>query len=164
MEVAQQNRTDVVSPFLKVSTYQGQTLISPKELIVRKVYSNQEISDKGIAGDDESSFTLLNFRALGTSPSAMLSARVELCVPLWLKSPANTTTGAPGANWDTDVGTDETRGHRITAGPRRDGLLKAMSSISAVYNNTSSFTTRPDESLAIAAQMWQDNSDVFGYM
>ena len=79
MEVGQQSRTDVVSSFLKVSTYQGQTLLSPKEIIQRKVYCNQNITD------GQTSFTLLNFRALGTSPSAMLGARVELVVPLSLR-------------------------------------------------------------------------------
>ena len=91
MEVAQQNREDVVSSFLKVATYKGQTLISPKEIICRKVYCNQEITAAAVGapadGAADSDFTLLNFRALGTSPSAMLGAAVELCVPLWFKRP-----------------------------------------------------------------------------
>ena len=36
-------REDIVSPLLKVSTYKAFTLTGPKEAIVRKVYSNQQM-------------------------------------------------------------------------------------------------------------------------
>ena len=169
MEVAQQAREDVVSSFLKVSTYKGQTLVSPKEIIVRKVYCNQDISDRGIevAGADatDGNFTLLNFRALGTSPSSMLSAKVELCVPLWLTNPQSSlAAGGAGTprNWTSHATNDQSQAEAVTCGPRRNGLLRAMSSISSVVNNTASFTTRPDESLVVADQLWQQVSDVYG--
>jgi hypothetical protein len=174
MEVAQQSREDVVSQFLKVSTYKGQTLISPKEIICRKVYSNQEISDVGLsaggtAGDAatlDSSFTLLNFRALGTSPSAMLGAAVELCVPLWFKFPHCATNDQNGGDalcdWYSGDHGVQSAAESIVCAPRRNALSKAMSSLSCVFNNTASFTSRPDENLNVADALWQEYSELYG--
>ena len=181
MEVAQQSREDVVSQFPKVSTYKGQTLISPKEIICRKVYCNQEISDQGLSPGGsagalaaaealvvESDFTLLNFRALGTSPSCMLGAAVELCVPLWFKFPHSATDDTNGGDalcdWYTGNGGAgaQNAAETIMAAPRRNALLKSMSSLSCVFNNTASFTSRPDENLNVADALWQEYSDLYG--
>ena len=85
-------REDIVSPLLKVSTYKGFTLTGPKEAIVRKVYSSQsQTRGTGVwaQADANSSFTQLNFRLLGTSPSCMLNARIRLVVPLRFFAPAS---------------------------------------------------------------------------
>ena len=144
-------REDVISPLLKVSTYKGFTLTGPREAIVRKVYANQVVTPQtpadGTGAGGESSFTQLNFRCLGTSSSSMLNARVRLVVPLRFYAPstndaANATNHAVGASsFDEAV-----------VGPRRNGLLKAFSSISTIINNTTSFSVRPDECLAPAEQ------------
>ena len=90
-------REDVISPLLKVSTYKGYTLTGPKEVIVRRVYSSQVVSiadpvDR--TAQTNGSFTQLNFRALGTSPSCMLSARARLVVPLRFVAPSSTAADA----------------------------------------------------------------------
>ena len=155
-------REDIVSPLLKIATYKGYTLIGsmeninfptlytgPKEAIVRRVYSSQSQSaglGAGAAGGD-SSFTQLNFRLLGTSPASMLNARVRLVVPLRFYAPVgdvvgvNDTRAAGAEAWD-----------QLLVGPRRNGLLKSFSTISTIINNTTSFSVRPDESLAVAEQ------------
>ena len=141
-------REDIVSPLLKVSTYKGFTLSGPKEAIIRKVYSTQS-HNKGVgtlanAGTDDS-FTQLNFRLQGTSPACMLNARVRMCVPLrFFRASSINAAGGEAQNgdaWD-----------KIAVGPRRNGLLKSFSTISTIINNTTSFSVRPDESLAAAEQ------------
>ena len=142
-------REDIVSPLLKVSTYKGFTLTGPREAIVRKVYSSQsQTAGAGVFAQGnavhESSFTQLNFRLLGTSPACMLNARIRLVVPLRFYMPSSDAdVQAIVANqaWDN-----------IAVGPRRNGLLKSFSSISTIINNTTSFSVRPDESLAVAEQ------------
>ena len=141
-------REDIVSPLLKVSTYKGFTLSGPKEAIVRKVYASQNVTvGDGIAGHNEidGSFTQLNFRLLGTSPACMLNARIRLVVPLRFFNcavRADDNGGQRAAEgWD-----------KAAIGPRRNGLLKAFSSISTIINNTTSFSVRPDESLTVAEQ------------
>ena len=142
-------REDIVSPLLKIATYKGYTLTGPKEAIVRRVYSSQTQTagiGSGNAGGD-SSFTQLNFRLLGTSPASMLNARVRLVVPLRFYAPVgdviglNDTRAAGAEAWD-----------QLVVGPRRIGLLKSFSTISTIINNTTSFSVRPDESLAVAEQ------------
>ena len=147
MEIDGKLREDIVSPLLKISTYKGYTLTGPSEAIVRKVYSSQAVT-VGIGaaqGVGDSVFTQLSFRCLGTSPSAMLNARARLVVPLRFIGPQDIQNQAGGgvANcaWSATV-----------TGPRRNGLLKAFSSISTIINNTTSFSVRPDECLAVAEQ------------
>ena len=148
-------REDVISPLLKVSTFKGYTLTGPKEAIVRRVYSNQVVGTTTAAGaahtganqNEQGSFTQLNFRILGTSPTAMLNARVRLVVPLRFYGPRS-GNGNGAEDHAANVGTwDET-----LVGPRRNGLLKAFSTISTIINNTTSFSVRPDECLAPAEQ------------
>ena len=148
-------REDVISPLLKVSTFKGYTLTGPKEAIVRKVYSNQVVATTAANGaahtganqNEQGSFTQLNFRILGTSPTAMLNARVRLVVPLRFYAP----NAAIGDNATIlTAGNDSFDG--IVVGPRRNGLLKAFSTISTIINNTTSFSVRPDECLAPAEQ------------
>ena len=166
-------REDIVSPLLKIATYKGYTLIGsmeninfytpytgPKEAIVRRVYSSQSHSEgDGVAGND-SAFTQLNFRLLGTSPASMLNARVRLVVPLKFCHPSDqrnandNVRNTPNVAWDT-----------LAVGPRRNGLLKSFTTISTIINNkgcqiyiiyftsfTTSFSVRPAESLAVAEQ------------
>ena len=148
-------REDVISPLLKVSTFKGYTLTGPKEAIVRKVYSNQVVGTKTALGaahtgadqNEQGSFTQLNFRILGTSPTAMLNARVRLVVPLRFYAP-HSGNGDAGVDQGNGVGIWD----NIIVGPRRNGLLKAVSTISTIINNTTSFSVRPDECLAPAEQ------------
>jgi len=85
----------------------------------------------------------------GTSPACMLSARVRLCVPLRFFAPVS-MTDANAVNYGNQVGPDAW--DKIAVGPRRNGLLKSFSTISTIINNTTSFSVRPDESLAVAEQ------------
>ena len=147
MEIDGKLREDIVSPLLKISTYKGYTLTGPSEAIVRKVYSSQAVTvgDGTVQGVADSVFTQLSFRCLGTSPAAMLNARARLVVPLRFVGPrcraADFTAGDTAQGWDS-----------IPCGPRRNGLLKAFSSISTIINNTTSFSVRPDECLDVAEQ------------
>ena len=134
-------REDIVSPLLKVSTYKGFTLTGPKDAITRRVMSSQSISP----GD--TAFTQLNFRLLGTSPSCMLDARVRLVVPLRFSRPVSNNAAGNG-----EVAAGAEGWDLCNVGPRRNGLLKSFSTLSTIINNTTSFSVRPDESLAAAEQ------------
>ena len=141
-------REDIVSPLLKVSTYKGYTLTGPKEAIVRRVYASQVVTPgTGRTNEADGSFTQLNFRCLGTSPTCMLNARARLVVPLRFYGPANDTAAHADAHTNAASSWSES-----VIGPRRNGLLKAFSSISTIINNVTSFSVRPDEALAVAEQ------------
>ena len=134
-------REDVISPLLKVSTYKGFTLTGPREVIVRKVYSSQVVAISEVrTTQTDGSFTQLNFRCLGTSPSCMLSARARLVVPLRFIAPSSTNNAAGAVRAANAEAWDD-----MHIGPRRNGLLKAFSSISTIINNTTSFSVRPSE-------------------
>ena len=158
MDVDGRLREDIISPLLKVATYKGFTLTGPREAIIRKVYSNQVVAASTSTGanqDNQGSFTQLNFRCLGSSPSSMMNARVRLVVPLRFYGPSSRAA---------DNGTQYTAGNggfdEICVGPRRNGLLKSFSSISTVINNTTSFSVRPDEALAVAEQCFTQVRDI----
>ena len=95
MDASEPLRKDVPSPYISITNYQGSTLIGPKELITRKVYSSQSITAA-------SPFTQLNFRLLATSPMALLNARCYLTVPLRFSNArvvaANAASNAAGVN------------------------------------------------------------------
>ena len=155
MDVDGRLREDVISPMLKVSTYKGFTLTGPRDVIVRKVYSNQVVTASTTLGanqDNQGSFTQLNFRILGTSPSCMLNARVRLVCPLAFY--------APQAASDTGVNVALTNWDDVVVGPRRNGLLKAFSSLSTVINNVTSFSVRPDEALSVCEQAFTQVKDI----
>ncbi len=106
MDVDGRLREDIISPLLKVATYKGFTLTGPREAIIRKVYSNQVVTPSAATGanqNDQGSFTQLNFRCLGSSPSSMLNARVRLCVPLRFYAPASSIKTQGDAKSDTRV-------------------------------------------------------------
>ena len=158
MDVDGRLREDIISPLLKVATYKGFTLTGPREAIIRKVYSNQVVTVSAATGAtqaNQGSFTQLNFRCLGSSPSSMLNARVRLVVPLRFYSPASTAS---------DGGTPRIAGAEafddMVVGPRRNGLLKSFSSISTVINNTTSFSVRPSEALSVAEQCFTQVRDI----
>ena len=158
MDVDGRLREDVISPMLKVSTYKGFTLTGPRDVIVRKVYSNQVVTAYEGAGGalaDQGSFTQLNFRILGTSPTCMLNARCRLVVPLAFYAAASTDAAGGNARAAGAEAFDD-----IAIGPRRNGLLKAFSSLSTVINNVTSFSVRPDEALAIAEQAFTQVRDI----
>ena len=161
MDVDGRLREDIISPLLKVSTFKGFTLTGPREAIIRKVYSNQVVATNGGIGNtgadqtNQGSFTQLNFRCLGTSPTAMLNARVRLVVPLIFYCPNSADSALANVRGDGADSFDQ-----IVVGPRRNGLLKAFSSISTVINNTTSFSVRPDESLAVAEQCFTQVRDI----
>ena len=146
MDASEPLRKDVPSPYISITNYQGSTLIGPKELITRKVYSSQNITAA-------SPFTQLNFRLLATSPAALLNARIYLTVPLTFSNArvvaANAVSDAAGAN--TAAGSF-TLGCNVA--PRRNALLKAMQSLTTTINSTVSFSTSSSEALAVAEQLF----------
>ena len=146
MDASEPLRKDVPSPYISITNYQGSTLVGPKELITRKVYSSQNITAA-------SPFTQLNFRILATSPAALLNARMYLTVPLRysvpIACPANAVAGAAGQNVIASSFTVATN-----CAPRRNALLKAMQSITTTINSTVSFSTRSSEALAVAEQLF----------
>ena len=146
MDASEPLRKDVPSPYISITNYQGSTLVGPKELITRKVYSSQNITAA-------SPFTQLNFRILATSPAALLNARMYLTVPLQFNTPiscpANAAAGAGGQGVVASSFTVATN-----CAPRRNALLKAMQSITTTINSTVSFSTRSSEALAVAEQLF----------
>ena len=77
----------------------------------------------------------------------MLNARVRLVVPLRFYGAASNAHGGDGPRVAGAEAFDE-----LSVGPRRNGLLKAFSSISTIINNTTSFSVRCDEALPVAEQ------------
>ena len=155
MDASEPLRKDVPSPYISITNYQGSTLLGPKELITRKVYTSQNITAA-------SPFTQLNFRLLSTSPSALLNARIYLTVPLTFSGArsvvGNAAAGAAGQNVHNGNFSVE-----LQAAPRRNALLKAMQSITSTINSTVSFSTRPDEALAVAEQLFMPQ-EAFGFV
>ena len=146
MDASEPLRKDVPSPYISITNYQGSTLIGPKELITRKVYSSQSITAA-------SPFTQLNFRVLATSPMALLNARCYLTVPLRFSNArvvaGNAASNAAGVNIANGNFTVD-----CNVAPRRNALLKAMQSVTTTVNSTVSFSTRSSEALAVAEQLF----------
>lgn len=152
MDASEPLRKDVPSPYISITNYQGSTLIGPKELITRKVYSSQSIVPA-------SPFTQLNFRLLSTSPSALLNARMYLTVPLSFTSARTVPSNGPSPN--NLATTNFTVG--VNCAPRRNALLKGMQSLTTTINSTVSFSTRPSEALAVAEQIFMPQ-EAFGFV
>lgn len=170
--MANRMREDVESAYLDITEFTGQSLTGPRDLISRKVLcSNTQIlmSEADAAGTDAAVRTgksnklqQLNFRLLSTSPGACLNAKVELVCPMIFHHMVGHDS-TELARWQTYYNANATdRGHRgfsrvRLAGqvaPRRNGLLKACSSITSTVNSTVSFTFRPDEGLDVMEQIF----------
>ena len=167
-------REDVESAYLDITEFTGQSLTGPRDLITRKVFCSnpqrtQTQAEAAIATDADrtaiyaqaSNLQQLTFRILSTSPGAMLNAKVELVCPLLFHHAISHTGAAVTTyeNWSSAIGLVGTRGFTRNAlaaqiAPRRNGLLKACRSISSTVNSTVSFTTRPNECIAVMEQMF----------
>ena len=174
--MAERIREDVESAYLSVEQFVGQTLVNPRDIISRKIpCSNTQVlateNDAGAAGTNvaksqkSNSLTNLSFRVLSTSPGAMLNSKVVLTVPLLLHHVVghnakadtgqfqNYTYAVAGADTGDAKGWCDT-GFAGQYAPRRNGLLKALRSITSTINSSVSFSNRPSENIAVFEQIF----------
>ena len=135
------SRYDAKSSKIKISSYRGTTLQTPDAVISRKIYANEAYNN------NSTNFTTSQFRILGTASGSLMRAKVYLVAPLRCSALA-------GQNFDDSADDGPMNWRHCTIGPRRNGLWKAIQSITTTVNSTTSYTVRPAEQVC-----WEDIFD-----
>ena len=130
-------RVDVKSDKILISSYRGATLTGPDAVITKKIIATGR--HVGTDAANSVSFGTTSWRILGTSPNSLMNSRVYACFPITFDQLAFTRQ-------DDITAQDAPQDWRqIQVGPRRNGLTKAMSTMSATINSAVSFSARSDE-------------------
>ena len=108
-------------------------------MITKKVIATGQHVGTAAAPNEVQNVGTTQFRILGTSPNALLNSRVLFCCPITFDTLETnqmddaTALGAGARDW-----------REIQVGPRRNGLLKATSTITSTINSSVSFSSRQE--------------------